>query len=144
MSTRACVDARLITSLSEGDRPYPLSPAMYEVGYGFFEPLHRRPDLPPLWSLATSDDPAKRLEFLRVMDLFEGTDALDPRIIDLAFSIYADSRNRATPVQLLEGKDGRQTYAIVAGERHVLAVLWLWCKGLYMKPLVQAQVMERA
>jgi hypothetical protein len=88
MSNQKWVDVRLITSFSGEERPYSFSRAMFEVGYGLFEPLPHRPDLPPLWTLATSDDLAKRLEFLRVLELYEGTNLLDPSVIDLAMSLY--------------------------------------------------------
>jgi hypothetical protein len=144
MSRQAWVDARLIRSFSGTNRPYPLSRAMFEVGYGLFEPLSHRLDLPPLWTLATSDDPAKRLEFLRVLELFEGTNPLDPSVIDLAMSLYAGPRNSVSPVQLLDqgGVGGERLYALLAGERHVAAALWLWIKGLWPRPLIRADVFQ--
>src|SRR5436190_100263 len=135
MGTRAWVDARLIKSLVGSDHPYPFSPAMFVIGYGLFEPLPDHPDLPPLWSLATSDDPAKREEFIRVLQLFEGTNPLAPTVIDLGFSILSGSEKPGNSVKVLEAgrKNGEKNYSIVSGERHVVAVLWLWCIGLFAR-----------
>lgn len=135
------VDARFITGAA-GERPYPFSPAMFEVGYGLFEPLPKRPELPPLWGLATSDDVGKRHEYLRLLELFEGMNPMDPSIIDLGMTIYDGRKEITERAQLrVSGVRGENTtYDILSGERHVLAIMWLWIKGMIARPVVQAEV----
>jgi hypothetical protein len=115
---------------------------MLEVSYGLWEPLAKRPELPPLWSLATSEDVAKRHEFLRLLELFEGMHPLDPSIIDLGMTLYAGRKEITERVQLrVNGVRGEnKTYVIISGERHVLAVLWLWIEGMTARPVVQAEI----
>jgi hypothetical protein len=145
MKKQDWVDARLTKSLVGDDHPYPFSPAMLVVGYGLFERLPGHAELPALWPLATSDEPAKRHEFVRVIDLFAGTDPLAPTVIDLAFSILSGSEKPVNSVKVLEvgRKNGEKNYSIVSGERHVVAVMWLWCIGLFARPLVQTQILQQ-
>jgi ParB-like chromosome segregation protein Spo0J len=133
------IDARLITGSHKNNHRDIFRKDVTEVGYGLFESQPGKPELPPLWSLATSNDAAKRAEFLRVMELYEGVNPADPTIIELAQSIYAGKAGQINPVQLLvKGKkDGKPQIEIIAGHRRCLAVLWLWCKGLVEKPLVE-------
>lgn len=130
------VDARVITHSLGGNHRYPFTNAMQQAGYGFFEPLPGHPDFEPLWNLGTSEDPAKRAEFLRVMELYERTNPADPTIIDLAMSMYTGVAGQLHPAQLRDNgkKNGRRTATIIAGHRRLAAVLWLWCCGLRKKP----------
>lgn len=134
------VDARVITHSLGGNHRYPFTNAMQEAGYGFFEPLPGHPDFEPLWSLGTSDDPAKRAEFLRVMELYEGTNPAEPTIIDLAMSMYSGVAGQLHPAQLRDNgkKNGRRTATIIAGHRRLAAALWLWCRGLRKTPEIEA------
>jgi hypothetical protein len=137
------IDARLITGAT-GDHDYPFSPAMYEVGYGCFESLPKRPELPPLWSLATSEDVTKRHEFLRLLELFEGMNPLEPSVIDLGMTLYAGRTKMDERTRLCVNgvRGGDKTYDILSGERYVLAVLWLWIKGMIARPVVRAEIIE--
>jgi len=140
------MDVRSIVSSLGDNHRYPLSDAMYEAGYGLFEPLPGHPELLPLWDLATSDDPAKRAEFIRVMNLYEGTNPADPTCIDLATSIHGGCKGQMYQVFVKENapkkNSGQRTFICVAGHRRVIAILYLWCNGLRKEPLCEAELVK--
>lgn len=138
------VDARIITSSLHNNHRYPGTDAMMQAGYGLYEPLPGHPEYKPLWNLATSDDPAERAEFLRVMELYEGQNPADPTIIDLAMSIYSGVEGQLHPAYLRDNgkKGGKRTFTIVAGHRRMMAILWLWCRGMIKLPEIEAKFVK--
>ena len=139
------MDVRYITTSLGDNHRYPLSSGMLEAGYGMFSPLPGHPELPPLFELATSDDPAKRAEFLRVMNLYEGTNPADPTCIDLATSIHAGVKGQMYQIFVRENggkKNGQRTFTAVAGHRRILAILFLWCNGLRKEPLCEVELVK--
>lgn len=134
------VDARLITHSLHNNHRYPFSKAMLEAGYGFFEPLPGHPDYEPLWVLGTSEDPAKRAEFLRVVQLYEIHNPAEPSIIDLGTSMHSCVAGQLNPIQLRDNgkKNGKRSFTLVAGHRRLAAEIWRWCSGLTKKPEIEA------
>jgi ParB/RepB/Spo0J family partition protein len=138
------IDVRHITSSLNDNHRYPGTKAMMEAGYGLFESLPTHPEFKPLWNLATSDDLAERAEFLRVMNLYEGTNPAEPTIIDLATSMHSSCEGQIHPISVRNnGKKGtRQTFTVVAGHRRMLAVLWRWCSGMVKSPIIEAKFVK--
>ncbi len=136
------IDARIITSSLHNNHRYPGTAAMMEAGYGLYEPLPSHPEYKPLWNLATSEDPADRAEFLRVMQLYEGQNPADPTIIDLAVSIHSGVEGQLHPAYVKDNgkKGGKRTFTLVSGHRRMIAVLWLWCRGMIGSPDIEAKI----
>lgn len=136
------IDLRLIKSSLNDNHRYPYSKAMEQAGYGMFKPLPTHPDLPPLWSLATSDSPAQRAEFLRIMNHFEQPNPADRSCLDLANSIHAGILGQIHPMQVkpigkpkVKGGPPSGGYQLVSGHRRCTAILWLWASGLRDEPI---------
>lgn len=134
------IDVRSITSSLHNNHRYPGTQEMQDQGYGLYEPLATHPDLKPLWQMATSEDPAERGEFLRVMNLYEGRNPSDQTIIDLAHSIYACVGGQINPINVRDNgiKNGKQTFTLIAGHRRMMAILYLWCNGMIKAPEINA------
>lgn len=136
------IDARIVTGSHKGNHRDIFAQSVYDAGYDLFNSLTGHPELPPLWELATSEDLAKRAEFLRVMELHEGTNPADPTILDLAVDMNSGVAKQINPVVLTfkgNKKGGKPQVDVVAGHRRLVAALWLWCKGLSPKgPFVEA------
>lgn len=138
------IDIRAITSSLHNNHRYPGTQQMSDAGYGLYEPLPSHPDHKPLWNLATSEDPAERAEFTRVMELYEGTNPAEPTIIDLATSIYGGVEGQLHPAYVRDNgkKKGKQTFTLIAGHRRMIAILWLWCRGMRDTPTIEAKLVK--
>ena len=110
---------------------YPLSKFFHEQGYGVFpDDVPPGSDKPPLWKLATSNDPMERLKYVELMDELDGEEKDGGGIRSLAWNII--SVGLINPVNVRD--NGNDTYQLVAGHRRSLAVLYLWCKGISKPP----------
>jgi ParB-like chromosome segregation protein Spo0J len=140
------VDARLIVNSLNDNHRNPFTKTMHSRGIGLFEAIPGHEEGLALWYLAVSDDPALRAEFLRLMELYEQSNPADPTIIDLATSIHAGLKGQMHQVFLRDNgvnkKTGNRTFTLIAGHRRVLAILWLWCKGLRKTPSVEVEFVK--
>lgn len=113
----------------------PLSDLFKKDGYGVFqEDVPPGSDKTPLWTLATSDDPAQRAQFAALIDQYENPD--NPEVTDSIITLSHNilSVGQLQHVLLRDNGGGKEkekhTYQLVAGHRRSLAILYLWCKGL--------------
>lgn len=130
-STRQVYKIPLASITTSHNPRNPLSAEMQRAGHGAFDSPESKPSL---WELGTSDDPAHRAEYVRLIDQFETGEG---GIRATAASILANGQ--INPVVLRENGSGR--YTLVSGVRRCLAILYNACRGVG-KPVVEATLIK--